>query len=109
MEFKDIVHGKKYTTKQGEEKTKWSNIGTLTIFDDGGISVTLDLIPLNWDGRAKVFDKKPMHDNQTQMYGGMPVAQQQVPQQQNTQYKQPMSQQVPDVQSDSVGQDYIPF
>ncbi len=59
MEFKDLVYGKKYTTKSGEEKTKWSNVGTLTIFDDGGMGISLDLIPVDFDGRLKVFDKKP--------------------------------------------------
>ena len=39
MLVKDIVAGKKYITKNGEEKTRWTNVGQLFIKDDGKMTV----------------------------------------------------------------------
>ena len=64
MQFKDIVVSEKYTTKQGEEKTKYTNIGTLFVYDDGGMSVKLDVVPVNWDGKASVYEKKARQPQQ---------------------------------------------
>ena len=59
MNFKDIVVSEEYTTKSGDVKKKYINIGTVFVYDDGGMSIKLDLIPLNWDGKAAIYDKKP--------------------------------------------------
>ena len=58
MEFKDIVVATEYQTKTGEAKKKYQNIGTLFVYDDGGMGIKLDSIPLNWDGKASVYEKK---------------------------------------------------
>ena len=50
----DIVNPKKYTTKQGEEKTFWANIGTITQFDDGKMIVELH----QSQGTFQVFPQK---------------------------------------------------
>ena len=42
----DAVVGRKYTNRQGEEKTSWTRIGTLFIADDGKRSLKLDALPL---------------------------------------------------------------
>jgi len=42
MQIKDIVAGKKTTFKDGQEKTQWTNIGTLFIKDDGKISIKIN-------------------------------------------------------------------
>ena len=103
MEFKDLVYGKKYQ-KNGEEKTQWINVGSLAIFDDGGMSVTIDVVPLNWDGRAKVFDKKPREQQQ---------APQQRPQQREPEYKpqyrEPQREQQRPPADDDRYQDELPF
>lgn len=39
MQIKDIVAGKKFITKNGEEKTRWTNVGQLFIKDDGKMTV----------------------------------------------------------------------
>lgn len=39
MLVKDIVAGKKYITKNGEEKTRWTTVGQLFIKDDGKMTV----------------------------------------------------------------------
>ena len=57
MKFKNIVHVSKYE-KNGEEKKKYQNVGTLFIFDDGGMSIKLDYIPTEFDGKLAVYDQK---------------------------------------------------
>ena len=42
MQTKNIVAGKKYTTKSGEEKTRWITVGKLFIKDDGHFSVKFE-------------------------------------------------------------------
>jgi len=42
MQIKDVVAGRKYTTKEGEEKTKWVTVGKLLIKDDGHFSLKLE-------------------------------------------------------------------
>lgn len=39
MQIKDIVAGKKYINKSGEEKTNWTTVGHIFIKDDGAMSV----------------------------------------------------------------------
>lgn len=39
MQIKNIVYGRKYTAKSGEEKTQWINCGTLFINDEGKMSI----------------------------------------------------------------------
>ncbi|RLE46595.1 hypothetical protein DRJ25_03955 [Candidatus Woesearchaeota archaeon] len=62
MQVKNLVVGKNYTTRDGQEKTKWTTIGAVFIKPDGKISIKIEQIPLNWDGQAQVSDR----DNQTQ-------------------------------------------
>jgi hypothetical protein len=63
MELKDICVGRKYTDKDGQEKTKWTTIGTGFV-KDGKMSIKLELIPTNWDGSCVVFDRKPKEQAQ---------------------------------------------
>lgn len=42
MQIKDIVAGKKYISKTGEEKTKWTTVGRLLIKDDGKMIVKFE-------------------------------------------------------------------
>lgn len=39
MQVKNIVYGRKYKAKSGEEKTQWINCGTLFINDEGKMSI----------------------------------------------------------------------
>lgn len=71
MDIKDIVAGKKYINKNGEEKTLWVNIGQLFIKDDGKMTVKMNdyINPCafrNDKGEVwfNVFDKKPRENNQ---------------------------------------------
>lgn len=65
MELKDICVGRKYTDKDGQERTKWTTIGTGFV-KDGKMSIKLDLIPTNWDGSCMVFERKPKDAPQVQ-------------------------------------------
>lgn len=65
MLVKDIVAGKKYITKNGEEKTRWTTVGQLFIKDDGKMTVKFNeyINPMafcNDKGEVwfNVFDKK---------------------------------------------------
>ena len=72
MQFKNIVHTTTYQ-KDGQEKKKYTTVGTLFIYDDGGMSIKMDAIPVGFDGKLAVYDR----DNN----------QQQRPSQQTSQYK----------------------
>lgn len=64
----DVVAGRPYTTRDGEEKRQWINVGRMTEWDDGSYSIELHAIPTgNWfDGRLSVFEPKPKEGEQRQ-------------------------------------------
>jgi len=57
MQFKNIVHTAEYQAKDGTQKKKYTNIGTLFVYDDGGMSIKLDSIPVGFDGRLSVYER----------------------------------------------------
>lgn len=61
----DIVAGRKYQTSAGETKTQWLNCGDAAQWDDGGISLRINSMPVgNWfDGTLKLFEKKDDRQN----------------------------------------------
>ena len=54
-----IVTGE-YTNAQGEVKKKYLNIGTLFIYDNGGMSLKLDALPANGQ-TISFYPVKPNH------------------------------------------------
>ncbi|MFQ6309877.1 hypothetical protein [Lysobacter capsici] len=56
----DVCAGRPYTTGNGEEKKHWINVGRLTEWDDGGLSIELHATPTgSWfDGRLYCFEPK---------------------------------------------------
>lgn len=64
----DVVAGRPYTTRDGEEKKQWINVGRATAWDDGGISIELHATPCgNWfDGKLSLFEQKPREGRNTQ-------------------------------------------
>lgn len=66
MQKYDIVTAKKYT-KNGEEKTQWNNVGSLTYFDptpkqqNGGFALELNMFP---ETKFMVFERKPKENEQ---------------------------------------------
>jgi len=77
-----------YTNNQGQEKKRYLTVGTLFIFDDGGMSIKIDAVPTNFDGKLSVYEK----DNQ-QNNGNTNQASQQNNQQQQGGYQQQQQQQ----------------
>jgi len=72
-----IVTGE-YTNAQGEQKKSYLTIGTLFVYDDGGMSMKLDALPLG-TGNISFYDKKPKTGTAPQGQGqpayGQPPAQ----------------------------------
>lgn len=71
MQIKDIVAGRKFITKNGEERTKWVTVGYLFIKDDGHFSLKLEdwVNPVafrNEKGEVwlNVFDQKEKKEEQ---------------------------------------------
>lgn len=56
----DVVAGRPYTARDGEEKKQWINVGRATAWDDGGISIELHAIPVGgwFDGKLNLFEQK---------------------------------------------------
>lgn len=52
-----MLNGEKYM-KNGEEKTQWTQIGTIFKKDDGSLSGKMSAIPLNWDGQFIVKERR---------------------------------------------------
>jgi hypothetical protein len=57
MTVKNVVVTSTFT-QNGETKKKYTQIGVLVQYDDGGMSLKLDTIPVQWDGSANIYDKK---------------------------------------------------
>lgn len=57
IERYNVAAGKPYTTRDGETKKQWVNIGRAVKWDDGGISIEFTAIPVGnwWDGKASLF------------------------------------------------------
>ena len=61
----DAVAAKKYTNGGDEEKTQWINIGRGVEWDDGGIEIELNAVPVGawWNGKIKLFVQKPKNQS----------------------------------------------
>jgi hypothetical protein len=62
----DVVAARPYTTRDGEDKKQWINVGRATAWDDGGISLELHAVPVGgwWDGKLSLFEPKPKEGEQ---------------------------------------------
>jgi len=56
----DVCAGRPYTTRDGEERKQWINVGRATKWDDGGISIELHAVPVGqwFDGKLNLFAQK---------------------------------------------------
>lgn len=50
----DLMTGRKYKTRDGQEKTAWTRVGTMFPRDKGGFSIQLEALPLNIDEKGGV-------------------------------------------------------
>jgi len=74
----NVAAGRPYTTRDGEEKKQWINVGRGTEWSDGGISIELHAVPVgNWfDGKLILFEEKK-DDQGTQQRQQRPTRSQQ--------------------------------
>jgi hypothetical protein len=72
-----------YTNNQGEQKKSYLTVGTLFIYDDGGMSIKLDAMPIG-NGNLSVYEKRDNNQHQAQQNQGY---------QQQHSYGQPQQQQ----------------
>ncbi|WP_370867838.1 hypothetical protein [Phenylobacterium sp.] len=65
-----------YTDRDGNEKKRYVNVGTLFQYEDGGFALKLDSIPVGqgWNGFVSFFDLKPRDGGQAG--GGQRTSQQ---------------------------------
>ena len=54
--------------KDGQEKKKYLTVGALFIYDDGGMSIKLDAVPVNFDGSLSVYERENKQQPQQQGY-----------------------------------------
>ena len=54
----------KYTTKTGEEKTRWVKCGVVMTTKNGGFALKLETIPVGSDGWFSLFEPKPKDGQQ---------------------------------------------
>lgn len=49
-----------YTDRQGNEKKRFVRVGTLFQYDDGGMALKIDSLPVGegWNGFVSFFDRK---------------------------------------------------
>lgn len=64
--IKDVVYSEKYTTGGGEEKTRYTNCGSVLERDDGSLSIKLEAIPVGFTGWFNCYDPKPKEGEQRQ-------------------------------------------
>ena len=62
----DVCAGRPYTTRNGEDKKQWINVGRATKWDDGGISIELHAVPVGqwFDGKLNLFVQKEREQQQ---------------------------------------------
>jgi len=69
----NISKPKKYNDRDGNEKTQWNNIGTITEFhkDDGKVSRIIEIPAINLEANIFPFTPKVKEDQENQD-GGYP-------------------------------------
>lgn len=61
-----------YEDRQGNTKKRYINLGTLFQYDDGGLALKLDSVPVGegWNGFISFYDIEDRRDAGTQQRGG---------------------------------------
>lgn len=59
--MKNLAVMAKRPKQEYETETHWMRVGMATVLDDGNVLITVNAIPLNWDGQLKLvaWEKKP--------------------------------------------------
>ncbi len=61
-----VYAGEKYNDREGNEKTRYVNLGALMQRDDGSMTMKLEAIPVGFNGWINFYEPKPKDGEQTQ-------------------------------------------
>lgn len=61
-----VYAGEKYTDRDGNEKTRYVNLGVLFARDDGSMTMKLEALPVNFNGWINFYEPKPRDGEQPQ-------------------------------------------
>lgn len=61
-----VYAGEKYTDRDGNEKTRYVNVGALMARDDGSLTMKLEAIPVGFNGWINFYEPKPKDGEQRQ-------------------------------------------
>lgn len=53
-----VYAGEKYTDREGNEKTRFINVGKLFTRDDGSLTLKLDSVPVGFNGWINFYEPK---------------------------------------------------
>lgn len=54
-----VYAGEKYTDREGNEKTRYINVGALFARDDGSQTMKLESLPIGFNGWINFYEPKP--------------------------------------------------
>ncbi len=61
-----VYAGEKYTDREGNEKTRYTNVGALFTRDDGSMTMKLESVPVGFTGWINFYEPKPKDGEQAQ-------------------------------------------
>jgi single-stranded DNA-binding protein len=61
-----VYAGEKYTDREGNEKTRYVNIGALFQRDDGSLTAKIESIPVGFSGWVNFYEPRPKDGEQPQ-------------------------------------------
>lgn len=61
-----VYAGEKYTDRDGNEKTRYVNVGALFTRDDGSLTMKLESIPVGFSGWINFYEPRPKDGEQPQ-------------------------------------------
>jgi len=64
-----VYAGEKYTDREGNEKTRYINVGSLFERDDGSLTAKLESIPVNFNGWISFYVPKDRQQGNTSSSG----------------------------------------
>lgn len=59
-----VYAGEKYTDREGNEKTRYVNVGALFTRDDGSMTLKLESIPVGFTGWLNFYEPRPKDGEQ---------------------------------------------
>jgi len=64
-----VYAGEKYNDREGNEKARYINVGSLMARDDGSMTLKLESLPIGFNGWINFYEPKPKDGEQPQRAG----------------------------------------